>query len=223
LSTLINVPTVNFLSLQSGNGNPLQYSCLENPMDGGAWWAILHRVAKSWTQLSDFTLLSKKSWLIGKDSDTRRDWGQEEKGMTEDEMAGWHHRLHGHEFGWFPGAGDGQGGLACCNSWGCKDRTRLTDWTDAKVPCFLCLTYRRTELPKSRRLVGHERYRISWEHIFHSLTSLFGRHVFRFIFSVSICVHVLYWGRRQWQPTLVFLPGKFHGWRSLDLGNSVLL
>ena len=47
--------------------------------------------------------------------------GQEEKGMTEDEMAGWHHQLHGHEFGWTPGVGDGQGGLACCNSWGRKE------------------------------------------------------------------------------------------------------
>ena len=61
-----------------------------------------------------------KSWLIGKDSDAERDWGQEEKGTTEDEMAGWHHCLDGHEFGWTPGVGDGQGGLACCNSWGRK-------------------------------------------------------------------------------------------------------
>ena len=59
-----------------------------------------------------------KSWLIGKDSDAGRDWGQEEKGMTEDEMAGWHHRLDGHESEWTPGVGDGQGGLACCDSWG---------------------------------------------------------------------------------------------------------
>ena len=49
---------------------------------------------------------NEKSWLIGKDSDARRDWGQEEKGMTEDEMAGWHHRLNGHEVEWSPGVGD---------------------------------------------------------------------------------------------------------------------
>ena len=48
-------------------------------------------------------------------------WGQEEKGMTEDEMVRWHHRLHGCEFEWNPGVGDGQGGLACCNSWGHKE------------------------------------------------------------------------------------------------------
>ena len=62
-----------------------------------------------------------KSWLIGKDSDAGRDWGQDEKGMTEDEMAGWNHWLDGHEFGWTLGVGDRQGGLACCNSWGRKE------------------------------------------------------------------------------------------------------
>ena len=57
-----------------------------------------------------------KSWLIGKDPDAGRDWGQEEKGTAEDEMAGWHHRLNGRESEWTPGVGDEQGGLACCNS-----------------------------------------------------------------------------------------------------------
>ena len=75
-----------------------------------------------------------KSWLIWKDPDAWKDWRQEEKGMTEDEMVGWHHQLDGHEFGWTPGVGDGQGGLACCGSWGRKelDTTErlnwLTDW-----------------------------------------------------------------------------------------------
>ena len=62
-----------------------------------------------------------KSWLIGKDFDAGRDWGQEEKGMTKDEMAGWHHWLNGRESEWTPGVGDGQRGLACCNSWGRKE------------------------------------------------------------------------------------------------------
>ena len=61
-------------------------------------------------------LMRRKSWLIGKDPDAGRDWGQEEKGTTEDKMAGWHHRLDGHEFEWTPGVGDGQEGLACCDS-----------------------------------------------------------------------------------------------------------
>ena len=75
-----------------------------------------------------------KSWLIGKDSDTGRDWGQEEKGTTGDEIARWHHRLDGHEFGWTPGVGDGQGGLACCSSWCCKESetTEWLNWTELK-------------------------------------------------------------------------------------------
>ena len=71
-----------------------------------------------------------KSWLIGKDSDAGKDWGQEEKGTTKDEMAGWHHQLDGREFEWTPGVGDGQGGLSCCDSWGPKSRTRLSDWSE---------------------------------------------------------------------------------------------
>ena len=73
-----------------------------------------------------------KSWLIGKDSDAGRNWGQEEKGMTEDEIAGWHHRLDGRESQWTPGVGDGQGGLACCDSRGPKesDTTERLIWSD---------------------------------------------------------------------------------------------
>ena len=73
-----------------------------------------------------------KSWLIWKDPDAGKDWGQEEKGTTEDEMVGWHHRLNGHGFGWTPGVGDGQGGLACRGSWGRKelDRTEQLNWTE---------------------------------------------------------------------------------------------
>ena len=74
-----------------------------------------------------------KSWLTGKDSDAGRDWGQEEKGTTDDEMAGWHHWLDGHEFEWTPGVGDGQGVLVCCDSWGRKesDTTERLNWTEA--------------------------------------------------------------------------------------------
>ena len=63
----------------------------------------------------------EKSWLIWKDPYVRKDWGQEGKGMTEDEMVGWHHWLNEHGFGWTPGVGDGQGRLACCGSWGHKE------------------------------------------------------------------------------------------------------
>ena len=73
-----------------------------------------------------------KSWLIGKDSDAGRDWGQEEKGTTEDEMARCHHELVGHESEWTPGDGDEQGGLGCCDSWGRKesDMTERLNWTE---------------------------------------------------------------------------------------------
>ena len=73
-----------------------------------------------------------KSWLTGEDPDAGRDWGQEEKGTTEDEMAGWHHRLNGPECGWTLGVGDGQGGLACCDSWGRKesDMIERLNWTE---------------------------------------------------------------------------------------------
>ena len=70
-----------------------------------------------------------KSWLIWKDPDPGRDWGQEKKGTTEDEMAGWHHWLDGHEFGWTPGVGDGQGGLACCHKVRHDWATEL-NWTE---------------------------------------------------------------------------------------------
>ena len=62
-----------------------------------------------------------KNWLIGKDPDTGKDWSQEEKGMTEDEMAGWHHWFNGHESEQAPGAGNGQGSLACCSPCGLKE------------------------------------------------------------------------------------------------------
>ena len=62
-----------------------------------------------------------KSQLTRKDPDAGRDWGQEEKGMTEDEMVGWYYQLNGHEFEWALGVGDGQGSLVCCSPWGCKE------------------------------------------------------------------------------------------------------
>ena len=71
-----------------------------------------------------------KSWLIGKDPDAGKDWGQKEKGTIEDEMVGWHHWLNGHGFKWTSGVGDVQGGLMCCDSWGRKelDTTEQLNW-----------------------------------------------------------------------------------------------
>ena len=90
---------------------------LESPLDckeihpkGDQSWVFIGRTdAKAETPI--LWPPHAKRGFIGKDSDAARDWGQEEKGTTEDEMAAWHHRLDGHEFGWTLGVGDGQGGL----------------------------------------------------------------------------------------------------------------
>ena len=86
-----------------------------------------------------------KRWLIWKVLDARKDWGQEQKETTDDEMVGWYHQLNGHVFGWTPGVSDGQGGLACCSSW-CRKELETTEWLnwtelDWKAPCFLFLIY----------------------------------------------------------------------------------
>ena len=83
-----------------------------------------------------------KNWLIGKDPDTEKDWRQEEKGMTEDEMVGWHHWLDGHESEQALGICDGQGSLACCSPWGCKelDMIKWLIWTEEISEFMYCLT-----------------------------------------------------------------------------------
>ena len=102
---------------------------LESPLDCKEIQPVHSKGDQSWVFIgrtdAEIPILwppHAKSWLIGKASDAGRDWGQEEKGMTEDEMAGWHQRLNAHEFEWTPGVGDGQSGLACCNSWCCRVR-----------------------------------------------------------------------------------------------------
>ena len=77
-----------------------------------------------------------KNWLTGKDPDAGKDWKQEEKGTTEDEMVGWHHRLNGHEFEQALGVGDGQGSLACCSPWSHKEShtTEWLNWTKLMRP-----------------------------------------------------------------------------------------
>ena len=105
-----------------------------------------------------------KSWFTGKDPDAGRDLGQEEKGTAENEMAGWHHRLDGHEFEWTPWVGDGQGGLACCDSWGCKelDTTERLNWTELNWTDVHCsIIYNRQDMeangvPINRWMVKEE-------------------------------------------------------------------
>ena len=111
----------------------------ESPLDGKETQSVHPKGDQSWVFFGRTDAKAEtpilwpphvKSWLIGKDPDAGRNWGQEEKGTTEDEMAGWHHLLDGHEFEWTPGVGDGQGGLACCDSWSHKesDKTERLNW-----------------------------------------------------------------------------------------------
>ena len=113
---------------------------LESPLDYKEIQPVHPTVDQSWVFIgrtdaeAESPILwppHKKSWLIGKDFDAGRDWGQEEKGTTLDEMVRWHHGLSGREFEWTPGVGDGQGGLACRGSWGCKESetTEQLNWT----------------------------------------------------------------------------------------------
>ena len=82
-----------------------------------------------------------KSWFIGKDSDAGKDWGQEEKGTTEDEMVGWHHQLNEHEFEQVPGVADGQGSLVCCCPWVRKesDTIEWLNWCCLVESALSCL------------------------------------------------------------------------------------
>ena len=109
---------------------------LESPLDCKEIQPVHPKVDQSWVFIGRTDAEAEtpilwpphaKSWLIWKDPDSGKDWGQEEKGTTEDEMVGWHHRLDGHGFGWTLGVGDGQGGLACCGSWGHKE-SDMTEW-----------------------------------------------------------------------------------------------
>ena len=101
---------------------------LESPLDSKEIQSVHPKGDQSWvfiggTDVEAETLIlwlpDAESWLIWKDLDAGKDWRQEEKGTTEDEMVGWHHWHNGHGFGWTPGVGDAQGALACCCSWGC--------------------------------------------------------------------------------------------------------
>ena len=91
-------------------------------------------------KLQHFGHLVQRADSLEKNPDAGKDWRQKEKRVTEDEMVGWHERLNAHEFGWTLGVDDGQGGLVCCNSWGCKesDTTERVNWTELnELPWWL--------------------------------------------------------------------------------------
>ena len=122
-------------------GTMMLEKTLESPLDCKEIQPVTPKRNQSWIFIGKTGAVAKtpilwpldvKNWLIGKDPDTWKDWRWEEKGTTENEMAGWHYWLNEHEFKWTPGVGDGQGGLACCDSWGRKesDTTELLNWTE---------------------------------------------------------------------------------------------
>ena len=104
---------------------------LVNPKGNQSWIFIGRTDAEAETLI--LWPRNAKNWLIWKDPDAGKDWRQEEKRTTEDELVGWHHQLNGHEFEQVWGVGDGQGSLSCCSPWGCKesDMTEWLNWTES--------------------------------------------------------------------------------------------
>ena len=87
------------------------------PWTSKRWKSVLNIHWKAWCWSSDMWPLDSKSWLIGNDPDDGKDWGHEEKRVTEGEMVGWHHWLNGYELKQTPGDREGQGSLVCCSPW----------------------------------------------------------------------------------------------------------
>ena len=117
-----------------------------NPKGNQSW--IFIGPADAETEAPIFWPPAMKNWLTGKDPDAGQDWKQKEKGMTKDEMVGWHYWLNGHEYEQAPGDGDGQGSLACCSSWGLKEldmteRVNWTDWPSLYVVIFILEPWKR--------------------------------------------------------------------------------
>ena len=122
-------------------------SLFESPLDckeinpvhpkGNQSWIFIGRI-ESEAETPVLWPPDAKIWRIGKDPDAGKDWRREEKEMTEDEMVRWHHWLDGHEFEQLLGDSDGQGSLACCSPWGCKesDTTEQLNWTDFQASQF---------------------------------------------------------------------------------------
>ena len=141
---------------------------LESPLDCKEIQPVHPKGDQSWVFIGGTDVEAKipilwppdaKSWLIWRDPDAGKDWRQEEKGMTEDEMVGWHHQRNGHGFGWTLGVGDGQGALACCGSWGCKelDMTERLNWTELNwtrplISQILPMFHSPAEMPLSRQV-----------------------------------------------------------------------
>ena len=119
------------VELQKTVESPLD--CKIKPVNpkGNQSWIFMGRTDAE-AEAPIFWAPDSKSWLIGKDPAAGKDWRHEEKGVTEDEMVRWHHWLNGHEFEQALGDGEGQGSLACCSPWGCKE-SDTTEWLNNSV------------------------------------------------------------------------------------------
>ena len=177
-----------------------------------------------------------KRQLIGKDTDAGKDWGQEEKGATENETVGWHYQLNGHEFEQTPEDSERHGSLACCRTWSCKEPD-MTEWLNNKTrsktrkyverclnrPLCLLLLHMDHENTQwfrdvsAKAMAPHSStlaWKIPWTEEpdrLQSMGSLRVRHDWATSLSLFTSMH---W-RRKWQPTPVFLPGESQGRRSL--------
>ena len=129
---------------------------LESPLDCKEIQPVHLKGDQSWvfigrSQVEAETLIlwppDAKSWLFWKDPDAGKDWGQEEKGTTEDEMVGWHHQLNGHEFEQAPGDGEGQGSLVCCSPCGHRESDTIEQLTEQRqIPCKVVASWNLSRL-----------------------------------------------------------------------------
>ena len=155
---------------------------LENPLDCKEIQPVHPKGDQSWMFIGRTDVEAEtpilwphdvKSWLTGKDPDAGKDWRQEEKGTTEDEMVGWHHQLSGHEFGETPGVGDGQGGLVCCHPWSHRVRhdwgTEL-NWTDVLLKNYVI--YFKIDFPCAGSSLLHMGFALVAESGGHSLPAV---------------------------------------------------
>ena len=145
-------------------------------------------------------------WLIGKVRDAGKDWGQKEKSVSEDEMAGWHHRCNEHEFGQILGDGEGQGSLACCSPWGHKESDMAGGLNSSKF-----------WWPLEKAMATHSStlaWKIPWMEEPGRLQSM-GSLRLGHDWATSLSLFTFMHWRRKWQPTPVFLPRESQGWGSL--------
>ena len=152
-------------------------------------------------------LMWRGDWLFSKDLGAGKDWGQEEKGMTEDEMVGWHCQLNGHEFEWTLEVGDGQGDLACCSPWGRKE-SDMTEWLNCtELNRFIICKGFILHVYLAKEIMTWSICEIPFLTLKESACQCRRCGFHPWVRKIP--------SRRKWQPTPIFLPGESHGQKSL--------